>query len=329
MKNQYFGDKRDLFKFDLLLDLMATGRFRQLSYIPMLTEFDPTSKEGLLRPKAMGSYNPDLFEFLSSEGKSAQRNIGLWREFFAAKKRFTYRAYRDRYDDYTYASRANYFRAIKDSDLRSSCVFIDPDIGVERGSLKQMKRYGVDRYLFVENIEGLVRRSENSAFIVYQHLQRHAAKRLMNIAEHVDVLCSRLGVDAIPFVRQHDLAFYAIATDRELSRDVAKTFSGYAEKHGRLLQHVTDTLHVARMLCSTQCGVRNLAVFGSVGRGEQRPDSDIDVLATFEGPATLRGFFELQRRLELYLGRRIDLVTSKALRPEMRPVIEREAMHAA
>ena len=47
MKNQYFGDKRDLFKFDLLLDLMASGRFRQLAYVPMLTQADATRQGGL------------------------------------------------------------------------------------------------------------------------------------------------------------------------------------------------------------------------------------------------------------------------------------------
>ncbi|MBI5109240.1 MAG: nucleotidyltransferase family protein [Rhodocyclales bacterium] len=111
--------------------------------------------------------------------------------------------------------------------------------------------------------------------------------------------------------------------------EAAKVFSSHAEKLDHLTQHVTDALSVVKAIFGTGGELGDLAVFGSVAWGEQNPDSDIDILAGFAGPATLRGFFELQRRLELFLGRRIDLVTSKAVRSEMRPAIEQEARHAA
>lgn len=74
-------------------------------------------------------------------------------------------------------------------------------------------------------------------------------------------------------------------------------------------------------------GVHDLALFGSVARDEAGTSSDVDILVSFDGPATADRYFGLQFFLEDLLGRPVDLVTDKALRPELRPYIEREAMH--
>lgn len=74
-------------------------------------------------------------------------------------------------------------------------------------------------------------------------------------------------------------------------------------------------------------GVSRLAIFGSRARGQARPDSDVDVLVTFDGPADSARYFGVQFYLEDLLGCPVDLVTDKALRPALRPYIEREAIH--
>jgi len=76
-------------------------------------------------------------------------------------------------------------------------------------------------------------------------------------------------------------------------------------------------------------GVRSLSLFGSTARDEARPDSDIDLLVEFADPATFDAFMDLKFYLEDLLGRRIDLVTSKALKPRIRPSVEREAILVA
>jgi predicted nucleotidyltransferase len=73
--------------------------------------------------------------------------------------------------------------------------------------------------------------------------------------------------------------------------------------------------------------VTRLALFGSVVHESARPDSDVDILVAFDGPATSSRHFGVQFFLEDLLGRRVDLVTDKALRAELRPTIEREAVH--
>jgi predicted nucleotidyltransferase len=73
-------------------------------------------------------------------------------------------------------------------------------------------------------------------------------------------------------------------------------------------------------------GVSGLALFGSVARDQASSRSDVDILVGFDGPATSRRYFGVQFDLEDLLGRPLDLVTEKALRAELRPYVEREAI---
>ena len=73
-------------------------------------------------------------------------------------------------------------------------------------------------------------------------------------------------------------------------------------------------------------GVVELALFGSVARDRAKEESDVDILVRFDGPATSKRYFGVQFYIEDLLGRPVDLVTSKALRKELRPFVEREAI---
>lgn len=75
-----------------------------------------------------------------------------------------------------------------------------------------------------------------------------------------------------------------------------------------------------------QFGVRQLRLFGSWARGAAEPASDVDVLVAFEGPASARRFYGLQFFLEDLLGCSVDLVSEKALREELRPAVEADAI---
>jgi len=90
---------------------------------------------------------------------------------------------------------------------------------------------------------------------------------------------------------------------------------------------VLQLLATSRAELASRFGVTALALFGSVVRDEARADGDVDVLVSFDGPATSARYFGVQFFLEDLLGRPVDLVTDKALRPELRPFVEREAVH--
>lgn len=74
-------------------------------------------------------------------------------------------------------------------------------------------------------------------------------------------------------------------------------------------------------------GITRLALFGSTVRNEAKPESDIDIVVAFEGKATSERYFGVQFLLEDELKTPVDLVTEKAMREELRPFIEQEAIN--
>ena len=90
---------------------------------------------------------------------------------------------------------------------------------------------------------------------------------------------------------------------------------------------ILNVLRAHKEILSQRFGVTELALFGSVVRNQVTEDSDIDILVSFQGRADGRRYFGVQFYLEDLLGRPVDLVTDKALRAELRPYVEREAVN--
>jgi len=91
------------------------------------------------------------------------------------------------------------------------------------------------------------------------------------------------------------------------------------------LANIKKTLRQHLPELREEYGVKSFALFGSYVRGEQHPDSDIDVLVTFENPPGLIGFTELERTLSDLLGQSVDLVTENALKPRIGDRVREEA----
>jgi len=79
----------------------------------------------------------------------------------------------------------------------------------------------------------------------------------------------------------------------------------------------------------TKLGVKSLSIFGSVARGEERLDSDVDILVEFEGPATFDGFMDTKFYLEDLLGSKVDLALPQAIKPRMRESVMQDVLHVA
>ena len=76
-------------------------------------------------------------------------------------------------------------------------------------------------------------------------------------------------------------------------------------------------------------GVKKLGIFGSAARDDIRSGSDVDILVEFQGTATFDNYMDLKAYLEALLGTAVDLVTEEALKPRMRPVIEKDLVRVA
>jgi len=62
-------------------------------------------------------------------------------------------------------------------------------------------------------------------------------------------------------------------------------------------------------------GVKEIGIFGSYIRGEQKEVSDVDILVELEKPIGFVKFLKLEKRISGLLGIKVDLVTKKALKP--------------
>lgn len=92
------------------------------------------------------------------------------------------------------------------------------------------------------------------------------------------------------------------------------------------IQEIQATLQQHRPRLAQQYHIKTLGLFGSYVRGDQTPDSDIDVLVDFEKPIGF-DFINLQIDLEKVLGKKVDLVTPTALKPRLRSKILQEVIY--
>ncbi|HKO06438.1 MAG TPA: nucleotidyltransferase family protein [Alphaproteobacteria bacterium] len=89
-----------------------------------------------------------------------------------------------------------------------------------------------------------------------------------------------------------------------------------------------DDLHRRRdalIAIAARHGASNLRLFGSALRGEERADSDIDLLVDLAEDRGFDDYLALVEEMEAVLARRVDVVIERSLSPHFRPYIEAEA----
>jgi hypothetical protein len=155
MKNQFFGDTRDLFKFDLIEHVMkGLDELKCFAYIPMLT---PDGEPKSIKP---GTKNKDLVAFF---------NEGRKRDIHDIQKHFKQRGITAKihgekgvYFKNDKESRRKYFDQINDDWLVNSLVFLDPDTGIEPKNPQK-------KHVLFSEIEQIYKRmSKNSAMMIFQ-----------------------------------------------------------------------------------------------------------------------------------------------------------------
>lgn len=83
------------------------------------------------------------------------------------------------------------------------------------------------------------------------------------------------------------------------------------------LATVIEELRRLRPELAKRYPIKELGVFGSYARGEQRPDSDLDILVDFDGSVTLFGLWDIEREISREIGVPVDLVPRRGLKPRI------------
>lgn len=96
----------------------------------------------------------------------------------------------------------------------------------------------------------------------------------------------------------------------------------------RSREEVLSILREAQRDLQMRYRVTRIALFGSYARGDQREESDIDILIDVDPSIGIR-FVTLANELENLLGNRVELVTSRAVSPKMKQILEAECIEVA
>ena len=95
----------------------------------------------------------------------------------------------------------------------------------------------------------------------------------------------------------------------------------------RKLSKIKELIKQHREELAERFNIKEIGVFGSYVRGEEKKKSDIDILVEFKEPVGLFEFLELEEYLEKLFGEKVDLVSKKALKPRTGEYILKEVVY--
>jgi hypothetical protein len=229
MKNQYFGDRNDYFKYDLLIFLAEQiAGIQKLSVIWMLTG-DDGSRDGQKVRYGKGARDRALYGFLQQalDAGDGTRNVNKLEEYFReAGHRFSYCAYgAERL--FLHRDRAAYFDGIPKENLDDAVVFLDPDIGLE---VKATGKGNGDKYVtYSDLISAYDRMGEASILVIYQHLP--FVHRKLFLYRTADKLMQRLKCPMPVSISDNTIAFIILTKTRKRQTEVRTALHEYVRSH--------------------------------------------------------------------------------------------------
>lgn len=223
MKDQYFGDTRDLFKFDLLESLLkSSGGPRRLTYVPMLTRPDQSRHGGrhLAESTETGSRNAPLRTFLTRCADTEMHRVTQIKRHFGAEE-IAISIYRENASSYfEHQSRGVYFDGIGGDLLSDSLVFIDPDIGLEVSKPDE-------RHLLNSEVTALYdRMDERSVVVIYQHFPRVERSKYVRDRQE-DLSCQTGG--PVLCIYDPEVAFFLVVKGTQLAGWLEQCLESYAQ----------------------------------------------------------------------------------------------------
>jgi hypothetical protein len=162
MKNQYFGDNRDLFKFDLAENILKNRLVKNFFYVSMLTANDKIAPAADIdRKKAEAGFkNKKLVKFLDDCAGTGKPDVMLLNNYFPDVKIQS--------GDFTHTGRGKYFGETLKNVPSGALILIDPDTG-----LKPAKSRPGEKYILNSELKSIYEKMDTkSILMVCQKLPR-------------------------------------------------------------------------------------------------------------------------------------------------------------
>ena len=217
MKNQYFGDIRDLFKYDLILRIIQeTGSINRFLFIPMLTENDNSKNGNEINYKnaKAGTRNKDLMTYLKKCVNENRRNITEIVPYFKSKGIEIY----IHKGPFSHGKRKSYFDRIRKKLSSQSLIFVDPDNGLEVGRSNK-------KHLLYPEVKDLYNcMDEDSILMIFQYFPREEhPKYLRKRSNELKELTENLPI----YISDNEIIFFLLTKNDELKSQLEKIVNRY------------------------------------------------------------------------------------------------------
>ena len=224
MKNQYFGDNKDLFTYDLIYRVMQAGLVRHFSFIPMLTEpVDNGHGRKTDRSKAsVGTENGELVSFLDECLREGRRDIEQLGSFFSRYGiKMTIYPVKDSY--FSHRQRREYFALIKDELLTGSLIFVDPDIGLEVARSRE-------QHLLFDEVRHLYNRmDDDSILMLFQHFPRQNHHEYLH--RRAEEITEKVSGNEPVCIDNNEIIFFFLTKNESLEHQLTHLIEEYAESY--------------------------------------------------------------------------------------------------
>lgn len=230
MKNQYFGDIIDLFKYDLLKALSEDIQFREILFIPLLTKNDK-SNDGKKRnyQNKVGSKNQKLISFFEekySEDKH-ERKAKVIEEYY---KDININFRFNPEEIFIHKNRNEYFSSLisslKTSSIKNQLLFFDPDNGM------QVKRSKDKHILYQELKNTLNNLCDDSVISVIQFRPRI---KWETVLENKKQALIKEVSPFITYIADKNIAFYLMTKSQKRLKEVESSLEKYKQQYSFLV----------------------------------------------------------------------------------------------
>jgi hypothetical protein len=223
MNAKYFGDTKDLFKYDLITSLIKgfKGRIDRIVIVPMLTKYDPDFKGNpgcrntdliacfrrLRRTEEVDHYYDELKSYI----KELKADIN--------KKKVRIRI--EKGEIFSKQKRDEYFRSIYENFPTASLIFIDPDTGIKEKNFTEKHLAFSELKKFYEQLD------TESILMVYQHYQRRRPPASDEPKRKFNEVLTLTGTAPI-IIADNTVMFLFLTKDQELYETLTGVLRNYA-----------------------------------------------------------------------------------------------------
>ena len=221
MNQQFFGDNRDLFTYDLIFAIMSRAKPRLKSFmlVPMLTGYRPSEKDsvaGMKNKKLMRSFNKftggkgalKYYREIQGYFESGDINVTIFPDF-----------------EFSHKNRARYFKKMSAHMPKRSLIFLDPDTGIQADGKAEKQHL---KFSELQEIYNQV--DDSSVLMVYQHFYRDR-KNPTDFPAHMAALVEKQTKEKPLVISDNSIMFLFLTKDEKLKKNLGTVLNDYKKQY--------------------------------------------------------------------------------------------------